>query len=311
MKLDVTCALVRDLLPLYADGVLSEDSGAVVDAHLPECPPCASELERLRAPVPVKKKSARQSLKTTRRKLILSIVSAVLAIAVLLVSTSFIGSKIEPVPYFDGLFEPIFVFRGAPGDPMGEGDFYRIQVARQPMFEYGACGETSSEDVIVERGPRGERVRVGVLYIQVRKSSRDIWISNFRARFHNGRNPIITGYGYSAYKVSPMSEAEKESFRQWEESMGVDRSGIDESDFANWTRDVQISRVYYYDGPIQNMSQDSKEGWSQRNGVYEDSVLLYDEVVDSAEEAGERWRLYWQTDPEGTTGPHTFVQSDE
>jgi len=307
MKLDVTCALVRDLLPLYADGVLSEDSGAVVETHLPECPPCTEELERLRAPVPVKKKSARQSLKATRRKLLLGIVSAVLAIAVLLVSISFIGSKIEPVPYFDGLFEPIFVFKGAPDDPMGEGDFYRIQVARQPMFEWGALGETSSEDIIVDE----TGTRVGVLYIQVRKSPRDIWISNFRARLHKGHNPIITAYGYSAYKVSPMSEAEKESFRQWEESMGVDRSGIDESDFANWTRDIPISRVYYYGGPIQNMSQDSKEGWSQRNGVYENSVLLYDEAVDGAAEAGERWRLYWQTDPEGTTGPHTFVQSDE
>lgn len=38
MKYD--CDLIRDLLPLYADGVCSETSRAVVEEHLDECPDC-------------------------------------------------------------------------------------------------------------------------------------------------------------------------------------------------------------------------------------------------------------------------------
>ncbi len=46
MKLD--CAVIRDLLPLYADEACSEQSRALVDAHLRECPECSGMLARLR-----------------------------------------------------------------------------------------------------------------------------------------------------------------------------------------------------------------------------------------------------------------------
>jgi len=50
----INCNVVRDLLPLYVDNVLSTDSVAIVDAHLLHCPLCASELESLRKPLPGK-----------------------------------------------------------------------------------------------------------------------------------------------------------------------------------------------------------------------------------------------------------------
>ena len=307
MKIDVTCALVRDLLPLYADGVLSGESSAVVNEHLPACPPCASELEALRAPVPAKKKSARQSLKATRRRLILGIGSAVLAIVVLLVSTSFISSKDSPVPYYDGLFELIFLFKATADDSMGEGDFIRLQLARNPRFEYYGVGEITAEDVV-----EVDSNRIGVLYVQEMKNPLKATISGLRARFHGGRNPMIASYGYSAIKTAPMSEKEKADFRAWEKSaLGEDYVEIDESKFASWARDIPITHVYYYSGPTKNLVNEAL-GWSQRNGVFEDSVLIYDDVMDSAAEAGERWRLYREYDP-GTdeTKPHTFVQANE
>ena len=46
------CNLVKDLLPLYVDGALSEDSRALVERHLKGCPSCAEEAEKLKAPVP-------------------------------------------------------------------------------------------------------------------------------------------------------------------------------------------------------------------------------------------------------------------
>ena len=43
------CYVIRDLLPLYADDVCSDASRELIEAHLPECPECAAELEKLRS----------------------------------------------------------------------------------------------------------------------------------------------------------------------------------------------------------------------------------------------------------------------
>ena len=46
MKTD--CNVIRDLLPLYADEVCSNESRELVDEHLAECPACTEELARIR-----------------------------------------------------------------------------------------------------------------------------------------------------------------------------------------------------------------------------------------------------------------------
>ena len=49
---DVSCDIVRDLLPLYHDGVCSEDSRALVDAHITSCEACRRELAGMDAALP-------------------------------------------------------------------------------------------------------------------------------------------------------------------------------------------------------------------------------------------------------------------
>lgn len=44
----ITCDVIKDLLPLYVDEVLSEDSNALVEAHLAECDECTAYYERLK-----------------------------------------------------------------------------------------------------------------------------------------------------------------------------------------------------------------------------------------------------------------------
>ena len=43
------CEIVRDILPLYADGACSASSRGIIDDHLKECPDCAAYLEQIRA----------------------------------------------------------------------------------------------------------------------------------------------------------------------------------------------------------------------------------------------------------------------
>lgn len=46
------CDIVRDLLPLYHDGVVSETTGQAVETHLEGCPPCRREYEDLCVDLP-------------------------------------------------------------------------------------------------------------------------------------------------------------------------------------------------------------------------------------------------------------------
>ena len=43
------CSVVRDLLPLYVEDMVSTETAQYVKSHLAECPECQAELERLKA----------------------------------------------------------------------------------------------------------------------------------------------------------------------------------------------------------------------------------------------------------------------
>ena len=47
------CSIVQDILPLYVEDMVSEDTAGFVKEHLRGCPECRAELEKLREPVTV------------------------------------------------------------------------------------------------------------------------------------------------------------------------------------------------------------------------------------------------------------------
>lgn len=50
MKNDLTCAVVRDLLPAYVEGLTAEETAQAVERHLASCPDCARLRTELAAP---------------------------------------------------------------------------------------------------------------------------------------------------------------------------------------------------------------------------------------------------------------------
>ena len=50
MKNDLSCAVVRDLLPAYAEGLTAPETNEAVERHLAGCPECAERLAAMRAP---------------------------------------------------------------------------------------------------------------------------------------------------------------------------------------------------------------------------------------------------------------------
>jgi len=100
----ISCGIIKDLLPLYIDGVCSSDSIDLIEEHLKECPICEAEFMSLQNNTDIKPeidkdidkavKTANKKIKKGKKKVVattLSIVSVVLLIV------GIIGFLIIPV----------------------------------------------------------------------------------------------------------------------------------------------------------------------------------------------------------------------
>lgn len=56
--MDVTCNVIEDLLPLYADGICSEDTKTIIEHHIAVCPECREKLEAMTAKLEKNEKKA-------------------------------------------------------------------------------------------------------------------------------------------------------------------------------------------------------------------------------------------------------------
>lgn len=87
MKPELTCAIVRDLLPSYVEGLTSEETNQAVDAHLASCPDCKRLRTELDAPPETETAEQRREvdyLKTVKRRngkrIVLAVVCTILLI---------------------------------------------------------------------------------------------------------------------------------------------------------------------------------------------------------------------------------------
>ncbi|MCD8342029.1 MAG: zf-HC2 domain-containing protein [Clostridiales bacterium] len=65
---EITCEVICDLLPLYAEGEASSDSCALVETHLAACPACAAALEKLKEPLILPPVTEQRAIAQLRRK---------------------------------------------------------------------------------------------------------------------------------------------------------------------------------------------------------------------------------------------------
>ncbi len=62
----VTCSVISDLLPLYAEGLAGDDSRALVEAHVKDCPRCQQQLTALGTAAPLPAEGAMPLLAVNR-----------------------------------------------------------------------------------------------------------------------------------------------------------------------------------------------------------------------------------------------------
>lgn len=108
MKNDLTCAVVRDLLPSYVEKLTSEETGQAVERHLRACPDCAGRHAAMVGPeLAAKLEEERRELdylKRVKRRSRLRILAAVVC-TVLVIAGGFaakiflIGTPIQPQTY--------------------------------------------------------------------------------------------------------------------------------------------------------------------------------------------------------------------
>lgn len=83
----ISCNIIRDLLPLYAEDLASEDTRLLVDEHLCDCENCARELENMNKKPGFSADNTTESLqkvkKLIRRRRIISVLAAVLSLLTL------------------------------------------------------------------------------------------------------------------------------------------------------------------------------------------------------------------------------------
>lgn len=97
--MNITCDIIRDLLPLYAEDLASPDSRKLVDDHLCGCDSCVKELAELKmapkVPVEVETGSLKRVGDTIRRRRILAVMAAVFLFATLVLSVDlFLDAKV-------------------------------------------------------------------------------------------------------------------------------------------------------------------------------------------------------------------------
>ena len=85
MKNELTCGVVRDLLPSYVENLLGEESKAAVERHLEGCPDCTARKEAMASP-PEPEEAAREVdfLKRVKKGTVRKIVLAVVCTAMVL-----------------------------------------------------------------------------------------------------------------------------------------------------------------------------------------------------------------------------------
>lgn len=113
--MDMNCMVIYDLLPLYLEGLCSEETKALVEAHLEDCPSCRESYRRMAAgslPEPTapeaekqeehKPLNAKKVFKRLRRRWIALLLCALLAVPVTLLSVNQAdgtGLSFTAIPY--------------------------------------------------------------------------------------------------------------------------------------------------------------------------------------------------------------------
>lgn len=176
---ELDCEIVRDLLPLYNDGVVSETTAGAVGQHLESCPSCKAEYEAIKTEfspdkegdVTTKGRFTAMMKRQKTKRVIITVFIAVISCAVLAVALCVLAH--DPLIHIKD--EDIDVIRA-----------YRFETDEGPkflvIFSYIAYSGTSSSDfdVYEENGSYVMELNKNIpllsYKLNIDLSPEDIWV---------------------------------------------------------------------------------------------------------------------------------------
>ena len=161
---DLPCEVVKDLLPLYHDGVVSSDTGIMVESHLDHCEKCRVELDSIcngdkieKGIIEYNEKSSfsafRNGVSAIKRKgTIRGVLITALAVAVLLSGFIFLRTNSVIKVHFDQL-KIDDVIRYDLGTEGGEGLFFTYEMDWDGGYAviYNVSKDPKEIDIAIKR----------------------------------------------------------------------------------------------------------------------------------------------------------------
>ena len=191
------CSIVRDILPLYVENVISDDTKQFVDEHLSHCTECKNELELSQTDIPVKKKCSEKDsgievikkigLDIKKKRVFTGILSAVISTIVVILSFAYLTAP-EYLPYAES-FDIISVKDNNGCVTLSFTGEYEIYQSEQGVFDISIYNTIWNKLFNIEKkqditvNPNGETVNT--IYYVSNGGQEDEVIY--------GRNPINNG----------------------------------------------------------------------------------------------------------------------
>ncbi|WP_202081486.1 zf-HC2 domain-containing protein [Caldalkalibacillus salinus] len=107
---EIKCTIIQDVLPLYLDKVVSQDTKEMVEDHLQHCDKCQKEYESMKRElcIPVETEVSffnNIRKKWFKKKVMISVLSIIITAAILLGSFSYVFHYETVIPYSEDLFK--------------------------------------------------------------------------------------------------------------------------------------------------------------------------------------------------------------
>ena len=218
----ISCNIIRDILPLYLDGVVSDDTEKMVEEHLKECDQCRNEAVKLKRDVGLPaSKSVRLAetevvkglkRKLFRKKFLVSVVSVILTIAVLSGIYSYMALTKRCVAYDSGKVqiqeEDGALYAVYQGDDLGgtvsfDPTEVTIDGKEQNVFTFYCYTTLWSEYIEPIFDGETEKTQERIVYVGQKDEIDRIYYGEFE---NNGATPLSPDYDYASMLASPEME---------------------------------------------------------------------------------------------------------
>ena len=216
----ISCNIIKDILPLYLDGVVSEDTKQMVEEHLKICDECRNETMTLKQDVVLPaSKSVRLAetevvkglkRKLFRKKFLVSAISVILTIVILSGVYFYMALTKTCVPYDSGKVQ-IQVENGAlyavyQGDDLGgtvsfDPTEVKIEGKEQNVFAFYCYTTLWSEYIEPIFDDKTEKTQERIMYVGRKDEIDRIYYGEF-----DSADPLSAEYDYASMLAGPEME---------------------------------------------------------------------------------------------------------